>query len=121
MLKHLNFLPTHVLGLHAAGHLTGREYEKALTPLLNEHVKRNGRINFLLILEADIKDFNAGAWCGNIYIGLKYFLKWNKLAIVTDLRGFKDFSHLFTYVLPGEYKGYALNDMDEAVKWIAKK
>lgn len=121
MLEHMNYLPAHVLGIHAVGHVTNADYEKALMPLLDEKVKQNGRINFLLVLETDIQNFTAGAWCGNVEIGLRYFLKWNKLAIVTDQKGVREFSHLFKYILPGKYKGYPLEELDEAVKWIAEK
>ncbi|SEP33854.1 STAS/SEC14 domain-containing protein [Mucilaginibacter sp. OK283] len=121
MLTHLSYLPQHVLGLHATGEITNADYEKALEPLLDEHIKQHGKINFILVLETDIKDFDAGAWCGNIGIGLKYFTKWNKLAIVTDKEGVREFSHLFKYILPGKYKGYPLNELNEAVKWIAEK
>src|SRR4051812_44793993 len=115
MLKHLNYLPIHILGLHAAGDVSIEDYEKTLEPLLDEHVKQNGKINFLLILEAQIKDFEPGAWCGNVDIGLKYFTKWNKLAVVTNETGMREFSHLFKYILPGQYRGYRLEELDEAV------
>jgi hypothetical protein len=121
MLKHLNYLPKHILGLHAVGEITNTDYEDALKPLIHDHIKENGKINFLLVLETHIKNFDAGAWCGNIGIGLKYFTKWNKLAIVTDQRGVREFSHLFKYILPGRYKGYPLEDLDEAIKWITEK
>jgi hypothetical protein len=121
MLKHLNYLPKHVLGLHAVGDVTNDDYERALEPLLDEHIKENGKINYLLVLEADIKKFDAGAWCGNISIGIKYFTKWNKLAVVTDQQGVREFSHLFKYFLPGKYKGYQLKDLDEAIRWITEK
>ncbi|WP_184549641.1 STAS/SEC14 domain-containing protein [Mucilaginibacter sp. FT3.2] len=121
MLKHLNYLPKHVLGLHAVGDITNNEYEQVLKPLLGDHIRENGKINFLLILETDIKDFDAGAWCGNIGIGLKYLTKWSKLAIVTDQKGMREFSHLFKYILPGHYRGYRLEDLDEAIKWITEK
>ncbi|MDN3579249.1 STAS/SEC14 domain-containing protein [Mucilaginibacter flavus] len=118
MLQHLTYLPKYILGVHAVGEMTNEEYEQQLEPLLDEHIKENGKINYLLILEADIKNFDAGAWCGNIGIGLKYFTKWNKLAIVTDREGVREFSHLFKYILPGQYKGYRLEELDEAVRWI---
>lgn len=121
MLKHIDYLPVHVLGMHAVGDVNSTDYEQALQPLLNEQVKRNGQINFLLVLETNIKNFTAGAWCGHVGIGLKYFTKWRKLAIVTDQKGVREFSHLFKYILPGQYRGYRLEELDEAVKWIAEK
>lgn len=121
MLEHMNYLPSHVLGMHAVGNVTIKDYTKALLPLLKEQVKKNGRINLLLVLETNIQNFTAGAWCGNVEIGLKYFLRWNKLAIVTDQKNIREFSHLFKYILPGKYRGYPLEELDEAVKWVAEK
>lgn len=121
MLEHLKYLPKNILGIHAVGVMTNKDYKAALEPLLDEHIKENGKINFLLVLETVIKNFEAGAWCGDIGIGLKYFTKWGKLAIVTDQNGVREFSHLFKYILPGKYKGYPLEDLDEAIKWITEK
>ncbi|MEN0055371.1 MAG: STAS/SEC14 domain-containing protein [Mucilaginibacter sp.] len=115
------YLPAHVLGIHAVGDVTINDYRKALLPLLKEQVRRNHKINFVLVLEANIKNFNAGAWCGNIEMGLKYFLRWNKLAIVSDQKDARSFSDLFKYILPGKYRGYALEDIDEAIKWVSEK
>jgi hypothetical protein len=121
MLKHMNYLPAHVLGMHAVGEVTINDYRKALLPLLKEQVRRNHKINFVLVLETNIKNFNAGAWCGNVEMGLKYFLRWNKLAIVSDQKDARSFSDLFKYILPGKYRGYALEDIDEAIKWVSEK
>ncbi|AYL96244.1 STAS/SEC14 domain-containing protein [Mucilaginibacter celer] len=118
MLQHIKYLPTHVLGMHAVGHVTNDDYENALRPLLADKVKRIGKINFLLVLETNIKNFSAGAWCGNIRLGLKYFTRWNKVAVVTDQEGVREFSHLFKYILPGRFEGYKLEELDEAVKWV---
>jgi hypothetical protein len=121
MLEHMNYLPSHVLGMHAVGDVTINDYQKALLPLLQEQVKKTGKINFLLVLETNIQNFTAGAWCGNVQMGLKFFMRWNRLAIVTDQKGVKEFSHLFKYIIPGQYKGYSLEQLDEAVKWVTGK
>jgi len=121
MLEHITYLPLHVLGIHAIGDVTNKDYEDALLPLLDEHVKHNGRINFLLVLETDIQNFSAGAWCGNVNLGLKYLRKWGKVAVVTDQNGVREFSHLFKYILPGKFEGYPLDKLDEAVKWVTEK
>jgi len=118
MLEHMRYLPAHVLGIHAVGHVNANDYERALQPLLEQQVRQTGRINFLLVLETNIKNFTAGAWCGNVRLGLKYFTRWNKVAVVTDQDGVREFSHLFKYILPGKFAGYRLEDLDEAVKWI---
>jgi len=121
MLEHLTYLPGHVLGLHIIADVTIDEYKRLLEPLLSRHVKQNRKINLLLILEGEVEDFEPGAWCGNTSIGLKYFTRWNKLAVVTDREGIREFSLLFKYIIPGQYKGYKLDQLYEAVKWVSEK
>jgi len=121
MLQLINDLPPHVTGLHAYADVTKTEYESALIPLLDNLLKKNRKINFILVLETDIKDFEPGAWCGNIKIGFKYFFKWNKVAVITDQKGVHGFSDLFRFVIPGKYKSFPLDQIDKALRWVAEK
>jgi len=89
--------------------------------LLDELLKKNKRINFILILETDIKDFTPGAWCGNVKIGFKYFFKWNKVVVVSDQKGVRGFNDLFRYIIPGKYKSFPLDQIDKALRWVAEK
>jgi hypothetical protein len=121
MLQFISDLPPHVVGIHASGDVTQYEYEVTLIPLLDELLKKNKRINFILILETDIKDFTPGAWCGNVKIGLKYFFKWNKVVVVSDQKGVHGISDLFRYIIPGKYKSFPLDQIDKALRWVAEK
>jgi len=94
MLQLINNLPPNVAGLHAFADVTEAEYELALIVLLDDLLKTHKKINFILVLETSIKNFAHGKWCGNVKIGLKYFFRWNRLAIVSDQKdvsGFSDF------------------------------
>src|SRR5580698_3037921 len=103
MLRLIDNLPLHVTGIHAYGEVTEREYIGLLTGLLDEQVKKIGRINFLLVLETDIKNFASGMWCGNVLMGLKHFFKWKRVAILSDQRGLTGYSDLFKYIIPGKF------------------
>jgi hypothetical protein len=121
MLKLISDLPTHVLGIHANIEVTEQEYTDTLVRLIDEHIKKNKKINFILVLETNIKNFAAGKWCGNVRIGLKYFFKWRKVAIVSDKRGIYGYSDLFKYIIPGKFRNFPLAKMDEAIIWVSKK
>jgi hypothetical protein len=43
----------------------------------------------------------------------------DKIAIVSNQKGVEWFSDLFRFFIPGKSKGFALNELDEAVKWIS--
>jgi len=121
MLQLINDLPPHVVGIHAFADVSKADYENELIWLLNGLLNKNKRINFILVLETDIKDFEPGAWCGTVKIGLKYFFKWHKVAVVTDQRSVRGFSDLFRYIIPGKYRTFPLDQIDKALKWVAEK
>ena len=122
MIKIINDLPPHVAGLHAFGEVTREEYEKALLPLLSNLRKTTGgRINLILVLESNIKNFASGKWCGNVKIGLKYFFKWNRLVIVSDEKDMSGFSDFFKYLIPGKYESFPLDQLEIAVRWVSVK
>jgi hypothetical protein len=121
MLRFIKDLPEHVVGIHAVGEVNKEDYEKILIPRLDELVKRQGEINYLLILETDIGNFTAGAWWDDFKLGLKHFTKWNKIAVVTDQKGVEWFSDAFRLFIPGKSKGFPLAKVNEAIDWISEK
>jgi hypothetical protein len=56
-----------------------------------------------------------------VKIGLKYFFKWGRVAIVTDQKGILGYSDLFKYIVPGKFKKFALDDLDKALRWVSEK
>jgi hypothetical protein len=121
MLQVIENLPPHVTGIHAYGEVTEQAYTGLLTTLIDQQVKKTGRINFLLVLETDIKNFASGMWCGNVRMGLKHFFRWKKIAILSDQRALTGYSDLFKYIIPGKFKNFHLQKMDEAIIWVSGK
>jgi hypothetical protein len=121
MLHLINDLPPHVSGLHAFADVTETQYEYALIPVIDNLLKKNRKINFVLVLETDIKNFTSGAWCGNIKIGFKYFFKWGRVALVTDQKGVMGYSDLFKYIIPGKFRFFPIDQLDKAIRWVSGK
>ncbi|MVN92702.1 SpoIIAA family protein [Mucilaginibacter aquatilis] len=122
MLQFINDLPDNVVGIHAIGEVTKDDLEKVLIPKLDDLVKRQGEIHYILVLETDVKNFTAGAWWDDIKVGLKHFTKWKKIAIVTDQKAVEWFtSNVFRFMAPGQSKGFPLGQLDEAVKWVTEE
>ncbi|MEO6149650.1 MAG: STAS/SEC14 domain-containing protein [Mucilaginibacter sp.] len=121
MLKFVNDMPVHVVGIHAVGEVTRDDIETELVPRLDELVEKQGEINYLLILETDIKNFTGGALLADIKAGLKHFTKWNKIAVVTDQKSVAWFSDVFRFFIPGQSKGFPLSKLDEAVIWVSER
>jgi len=121
MLQLINNLAPHVIGLHAYAHVSEMEYKEALIPLIENLLKSNKQINLVLVLETDIVNFASGIWCGNVQIGLRYFFKWHKVAIVTDQTKVLGYSDLFKYLIPGKFRNFRLDQIDQAIRWVSAK
>lgn len=120
MLQFINDLPANVVGIHAIGEVTDDDYDEILIPRLDELAKRQGKINYLLVLETDVSNFTMAAWWDDLKLGLKHFTQWNKIAVVSDQKGVQWFTDTFTHFIPGKSKGFALDELDAAVKWITE-
>ena len=121
MLQFIKDLEPHVVGIHAIGEVTKEDMETVLMPRIDELVQRQGEINYLLVLETDVKNFTVGAWWEDLKVGLKNFTKWNKIAVVSDQKGVEWFTDAFRFFIPGKSKGFSVDQLDEAVKWITEK
>jgi hypothetical protein len=121
MLQLINNLPPHVVGVHAFADVTEAEYTNTLIPLFDKLLQKSKRINFILVLETKIKNFAPGMWCGNIQLGLKYFFKWRKVAVVSDQKGMLGYSDLFKYFIPGKFRSFPLDQLDLAVQWVDER
>jgi hypothetical protein len=120
MLQFINDLPDYVVGIHAVGKVTKDEYERVLVPRIDDLVKRQGEINFLLVLETDVH-FSVGFWWEDLKLGLKNFTKWNKIAVVTDQKSIEWFSDIFKFFIPfSKSKSFRLNELDKAIGWISE-
>lgn len=121
MLQFIKDLPSHVAGVHATGEVRDEDFEKVLTPLLNEMANNHGRINFLLVLDTKVSNFTWGALWKDLKLGLRHYRQWKKIAIVTDQKGVKLFSYVFRLILPDKSKCFPLDKLDEALRWVSVK
>lgn len=119
MLQFINDLPDDVLGIRAIGDVTKEDYEKVLVPRIDELVKKQRGIKYLLVLETTIQNFSAGSWWEDFKLGIKNLAKWDRIAVVTDQKSVEWLSDAFRHFIPGKSKGFNLSELDEAVKWIS--
>jgi len=120
MLQFIKDLPDHVVGIRAIGEVDKEDYQKVLIPRMEELAERQGKINYLLVLETDVTNFSALAWWQDFRLGLKHFSQWKKVAIVTDQKGVQWITDTASHFIPGESRGYALSELDEAIKWVSE-
>ena len=121
MLTKIDKLPDYVLGVRATGEVDKNDLDNVLLPGLKALADQYGEIYYLLVLETPVENFRAGAWLKDLVAGIKHLTHWKKMAIVTDQKAVEKFTDLFSYVSPGEAKGFELSELDEAISWVSLK
>lgn len=120
MLKIIENLPAHVVGVEASNEVTADDLKNTLHPALDESVKSFGEIHYILVLHTEVKNWTSGAWLQDMWAGMKNFTKWKKIAVVTDEEVVEKFTDIFSFVTPGEAKGFKLSELDLAKEWVSK-
>lgn len=120
MVETLN-LPENTAGFRVTGEVTQDDYKSVIVPQVSLLVEKQGKINFLLLLDTDVSNFTAGAWMQDAMLGLKHLTKWNRAAIVSDSEGVIKFTDAFSLAAPGEFKGFRKTEFEKAVAWVSEK
>ncbi|AWK06497.1 STAS/SEC14 domain-containing protein [Flavobacterium crocinum] len=107
-----------VVAFRALAEVTKDDFLTAVVPAVEHLVKQINEINFLLVLDTDIQNFTAGAWLQDALLGLEHLGKWNRAAIVTDTDEIISFTNGFSFIIPGEFRGYKRVEFNKALNWV---
>jgi len=110
-----------MVGFKATGKVTKDDFDNVVIPAVDKSVAANGVLNYLLVLDTEVSNFEGGAWLKDVFLGIKNLTKWNRAAIVSDSTGVKIFTEVFSVVTPGEFKGFKMDQLEEAIGWVSEK
>jgi hypothetical protein len=113
--------PNNIAAFRATGEVTKENYQNVVLPEIERLLKQINHINFLLVLDTELENFTTGAWVQDALLGLKNLAKWNRAAIVTDSDTIISFTNGFSYIVPGEFKGFKKSEYDEAITWVSEE
>jgi hypothetical protein len=110
--------PDNVAAFRATGEITQDDYKTVVIPTVEKLIARINEINFLFLIDTEIKKFTAAAWMEDAMLGLKNLGKWNRTAIITNSENAIYFTNGFSYIVPGEFRGYKKAKLNEAMNWV---
>ncbi|MBP1222454.1 STAS/SEC14 domain-containing protein [Flavobacterium sp. 1355] len=113
--------PNNIAAFRATGEVTKENYQNVVLPEIERLLKQINHINFLLVLDTELENFTTGAWVQDALLGLKNLAKWNRAAVVTDSDTIISFTNGFSYIVPGEFKGFKKSEYDEAITWVSEE
>ncbi len=121
MIQLIHTTPNNIAAFRAVGEVTKEDFKTIVLPQVELLIKQIDRINFLLVLDTDLENFKIGAWAQDAMLGLKNIGKWHRAAIVTDSDTIISFTDGFSYLVPGEFKGFRKKEYDHAINWVSEE
>jgi hypothetical protein len=119
MIEVLEGFPTNVTAFACHGHVTRQDYDTVLVPKVKEALEQHEKVRLYYETAADFDNIDAGAVLEDTMIGLSHALRWEKLAVVTDINWIRRSIMLFRFLMPGELRVFSSADAAKARSWIA--
>ncbi len=120
MIQQITDLPENMVGFRASGEVIKDDFDIVLQKV-EEIVIKTGKLNYLLYLETSPANFTIGAWVKDGLLGVQNLTKWNRAAIVSDSEIVKKFTDVFSDIMPGEFRGFEMDDLQHAIDWTSEK
>lgn len=121
MIERIEGMPAGTIGLRASGELSKEDYTEVLEPALTEGAAA-GRIRVLFAL-SDFDGVAPGAWVEDVKTGLRAWIHdraaWERMALVSDVEWIAKARRAFAWMAPGELRVFDLDQLDEAMAWVA--
>jgi hypothetical protein len=121
MIEVIKGLPPYVAAFQADDVITGRDYDEIINPMVEKIYKEFGKINYLLVLNTSLGNYTVQAWIKDALLGFVYFTQWRKIAIVSKIDGVKTFTNVFGKLIPGQTKGFMMDQLAQAKEWVSEK
>ena len=122
MIEPLPDMPPGTIGFRAVGEIEREDYDEVLVPALRRAVEAGGGLRTLYVIE-DLDEIEPGAlWADaklGFDLGVRHHDAWVRSAIVTDIDWMARATKLFAWMIPGEARVFALDDLDAAKTWVA--
>lgn len=118
MIEALEGFPTKVLAFACKGRVTKQDYETVLIPAVEEALKQQGKLRLYYQVDPDFSGIDAGAVWDDFKVGMEHILRWERIAIVTDVDWIRHTFRVFSFIIPGIAKIFRLDEMAKAREWI---
>jgi hypothetical protein len=120
MITQITNVPANMVAFRATGEVTKDDFE-IVKQESSKLVEATNNLNYMLVLDTSPSEFTAGAWLQDALLGIQNITKWNRAAIITDSQNIKNFTDVFSKVMPGEFRVYPNTDFDRAVEWVSEQ
>ena len=120
MIEALTGFPPRVLAFACKGHVTKHDYETVLIPAVEKALLQPGQVRLYYRTDPDFAGIAPGAMWDDFKVGMEHLLRWERIAVVTDVDWIRYTFRAFSFVIPGAAKIFRIDEEAKAREWIVE-
>lgn len=118
MIEALNGYPGNVLAFVCHGQVTRQDYDDVLIPAVAKALDEHEQVRLYYETAGDFAGIDPGAVLEDAQVGLGHLLRWERIAVVTDVEWIRHTMKLFAFLVPCEMKIFSTDEVAQAREWI---
>jgi SpoIIAA-like len=118
MIELLKDFPANVVALSASGQVTKADYEKIVIPAVERALAQHEKVRLYYQIGPDFAGVDPGALWSDTKLGMGHFLRWERIAVVTDVEWIRLSVTAFGFLMPAHVNVYSTNEAANAKKWV---
>lgn len=118
MIDTLKGFPDNVVAVICSAHVTKRDYETVLIPTITRALAKHQSVRLYYEIGTNFMGIDPGAVWEDIKVGMEHLLRWERIAVVTDVDWIRHTITAFSFLLPGKVKVFPVAEQVPARAWI---
>ncbi len=118
MIEKLTGFPDNILAFACSGQVTGQDYDEVLIPAVEAALASHKRVRLYYEIGADLRGIDADAVVSDFKVGMKHLMRWEQIALVSDVAWIRNTVRAFGFLLPGRLRVFHADEAQAARAWI---
>jgi SpoIIAA-like len=118
MIEQLSGFSGNVVAFRCSGRVTKADYDSVLVPAVVDALRTHDKVRLYYETSEDFAGFEAGAMWVDFKIGVKHWMRWERVAIVTDVNWMKKAVRLFAFLMPATTRLFLPSESTAARAWL---
>jgi hypothetical protein len=119
MLRRIDDMPAGTYGFEAVGEVEDDDWERAVEPVLRQHIAGGGKVRLLYLLGARTREVERDAMGADVGFRARHASSFERVAVVSDEDWMRPALRALSFMLPGKAKGFRVTELPEAKAWLA--
>lgn len=119
MIETIAGLPPGILGFRASGRVSAADYETVLIPAVEAAFGERQRQRLIYQVGPGFEAFEPGAMWDDMLLGMRHFMGWERLAVVTDVAWLRSATSFLAFMIPAQVKVFGEAELEAARDWIS--